>query len=283
MSQYRGERDALRARAEGLEQQLTEVRGELQQTRSALHHAQQSTPWERLEQLERDLATAQKAVLELRGQMSSTVRPAPRANGAAVAAGMVALILAGTGTALILAARAGNSEPPPRRTTVTWPPPTPAAQTPLAGATGKVPSAVTPAPERIEARWNGQVVSASGLKLAPGTACSAEATLLDTHEQGALGVDALTVRCGGQDVYRSSDDLNGISMLRSGASTQESEGRKSYTLVYDDTGDRTGDRNQISLSTSGREARIWRATVPTFDLRLRLEPLASGTATNTGF
>jgi len=84
---YREEREALRARADAMEQELSQARGELRQAQQELAQARQSSPWERLEQLERDLAAAQRAVQELRTQMTATERPTRPGTGRGPAVG----------------------------------------------------------------------------------------------------------------------------------------------------------------------------------------------------
>ncbi|EYF05178.1 hypothetical protein [Chondromyces apiculatus] len=280
MSGYREEREALRARAEGLEQELGHVRSELAQTQETLRQTQQSTPWERLEQLERDLATAQRALHDLKGQMASTARPPPRSSGPAIAAAVVGLVLVGAASSMIFVARRASPPPPP--VVHTAPPPTyheqPTHQQP---STGVVPHGTTPAPapERITATWKGALVSQSGLGVRPGAACAVEATLVRNHGETEHSVDTLGVQCGGVSVYRSTDELNGISMNRSGVREESGASGKAYLVVYDDTGDRTGARAQISLSSAAGEAHVWRATVPNLDVRIRLDHLSSKVAT----
>lgn len=116
MSTYREERDALRARAEGLEQELAEVRGELADAQGALDRARQSDQMERIEQLERDLAAAQRALGEIRARVAPTQRPPPprQVSGAAVVASVMGLILVGAGAGMFLLTRSAAPPPPPR-------------------------------------------------------------------------------------------------------------------------------------------------------------------------
>lgn len=270
MSTYREEREALRARAEGLEQELAQVRGELADAQGALQRSQQGDPMERIEQLERDLAAAQRALGEIRAQVASTERPPPRPmNGAAVVAAVMGLIVVGSGASMFLIARTAAPPPPPTIRVAPPPAPAPAPQP-------EAPRPVEQAPEEVTfvtAHWEGSVVSAAGLDLKAGAPCSAEATLARAGE--AVEVRGLTVRCGGVDLYRSADELNGISMNRAAVTHEAGPEGTRYALIYDDTGDRTGPRSQISLGTAAGEARVWRATVPSFDVKLRLKRLSS--------
>ncbi|HSO00477.1 MAG TPA: hypothetical protein VLS89_19430 [Candidatus Nanopelagicales bacterium] len=267
MSSYREERDALRARAESLEQDLGQVRGELREAQQALDAAQRATPRERLEQLERDLAAAQRGLRDLKGQMAATERPPPPSRiGALVAATTVGLTLLGAGTALVLMRPSPVHVAEPVQ--VEEPAQVEEPQIPAAPAAER-------ARDRFEARWEGSVVSASGVNLRAGSPCVAEARLASTQGEEAIEVEGLTVRCGGVDLYRSSDELNGVSMLRSGAA-MAADG-KGYALIYDDTGDRTGDRSQVSLGSAAGEARVWRATVPSFDVRIKLSRTSMST------
>jgi hypothetical protein len=274
---YREERDALRARAEGLEQELGQARDELTRAQEALQNAQQTTPWERIEQLERDLTAAQQALRDIRAQMATTERPPPRPNAtAAIVAAMVTFVLVGAATAAFFLVRRPSTviveAPVPPR-----PRPAPPA---LEVQTGAVPAPTPPPPlhRLFPARWTGSVASAAGAALKQADACTVEATVMSAGEE--LSVNAVEVRCGDQTLYRSSDELNGISMTSSAvtAETTPSSDGTAYTLRYDDMGDRTGARSQISLSTADRQARIWRTTVPAFDVRLKLDRLSSTAA-----
>jgi hypothetical protein len=272
---YREERDALRARAEGLEQDLGQARGELTRAQDALRQAQQSTPWERIEQLERDLAAAQQTLHDIRAQMAATERPPPKAHTRAAAMVAILVLAMGAGAAAFVARRPApvivQAPVPPR------PQPAPPA---FEVETGVAPAPPPPAPMQrlFSARWTGSIAGASGAALKQGAACAVEATVMSTGTD--LSVHALEVRCGDSTLYRSKDELNGISMTSSEvtAVTAPSSDGTAYTLRYDDTGDRTGARSQISLSTTDGEARIWRATVPVFDVRLKLDRLSSSAA-----
>lgn len=282
---YREEKEALRARADAMEQELGQVRGELSRAQQELEQARQRTPWERVEQLERDLAAAQQAVRELRTQMTATTRPpAPAAGrGPVVAAAAVGLALIGAGAAVFLVSKPA----PPVR--VAPPPPIPVA-TPqprdvAGGVVGGVAGGVDPsvdAPikeERVTARWGGAITSSSGLGLAAGTRCQVEAELLRTEGgETKISVESLAVRCGGKQLYSSRDELNGVSMTSAGVTEEKrptSDG-PAYAILYQDTGDRTGARSQINLRTDIGQAKIWNDGLQEFEARLRLDRLSGG-------
>jgi len=264
-----------------MEQELSQARGELRQAQQELAQARQSSPWERLEQLERDLAAAQRAVQELRTQMTATERPTRpgTGRGPAVVAAMLGLVAVGASAALFLVVR--SSSPPVVHAVPAPPAPVP---TPLPGpgtAVGDAPAPELPAKVRVTARWGGAITSSSGLGLAPGTPCTVDATLVGAPP--SLSVDTLEVRCGSRRLYGSSDELNGVSMTSSGAAERTRAGAggsdaKAYEMVYQDTGDRSGARSQILLRTELQQARIWSEGLPGFEAKLRLDRLSSDPA-----
>ena len=121
----------------------------------------------------------------------------------------------------------------------------------------------------------GTVKRAQGFPVGAGTRCEVRATL--SSDGASIDVKDIDVTCGERALHRSRDELSGMSMR--GSDVKERPDRKAgalrYTMAYNDTGDRAGAKSQISLSTEAKQARIWRATVPSFEVELALDELSA--------
>lgn len=149
-------------------------------------------------------------------------------------------------------------EPEPVATVVQPPPPPPA-----------VPPA-PPAPASVVAHWTARVTRLTGRAPAPGASCRIEATLA-TGKRG-IRVDPLSVQCAGTRLYDSTDALNGMAMMNSGAEERagDCEGISTYVLQYEDKGARSGKRNQVSINSLARSASVWTDGAPAFHVDLSL-------------
>jgi hypothetical protein len=273
---YREERDALRARAEGLEQDLAQVRGDLGRAEEELRRS--ADPRERIERLERDLAAAQQALGDLKAELAGAPRPArPAARVGVLVCGSAVAMAAVSGAAFLVTARAPRPAPIEVRTQPAFPHPAPIpVPTPIEAQRGPAEPPAAEAPRRTqEARWPAAVKSATGLPLRSGARCEVRATL--SGDGTTLSVGDVDVRCGDRTLYRSKDELEGISMTSSRAAEQKGSqpGTLRYALVYYDTGDRTGPKSQISLSTEAKQAKIWTTTLPSFQVELTLDELSA--------
>lgn len=254
---YRDERDAMRGRIENLEQDLATANRELEERRRAEDPA-------RLAELEKQLAEARRKLDDVGGELArlrGTRRPG---NVLTVVVGVVTIAGGVLGFALFAARRPPPIAPPPSRGLPVEEAPKPIATTPP-------PAPVVPGLQ-AKARWTGSVTRATGLALAPGTACVLDATL----EGGARGIVAkeLSVSCGGKVLYRSTDKLEGMSMNSSGTAEEPgpSAGTQVYQLAYHDKGTRTGARNEISLDTESKTGAVWRDSAPMWRVELSIAP-----------
>ncbi len=267
---YRDERDALRGRIHGLEQDLDEARRS--QNADAEKRARVQQIEGRMREAERDLKGLRDELVALRGPAP----PQQRSN---------ALPLIVAGFAVVGVAFGGvlayflTSAPRPVVTVATAPVEPPAV------VTAPVPSPEPPPPEKIvpppaparqvAARWEGKVIRANGMALGPGAPCVVDATLESTGEKAR--VEALTVTCGGRAVYRSTDQLEGMSMNGSGLGEEpgKAEGTFTYAVRYSDTGSRAGPRTQASLDSTQGMGAAWSDVVPMFRVEFKLPALSA--------
>ncbi|MCC6554003.1 MAG: hypothetical protein IT372_13415 [Polyangiaceae bacterium] len=269
---YREERDALQARAEGLEQELAETRGQLDRAQQELQRS--ADPRARIDQLERDLMAAQRALGDLRAQIDRTPRRRSPGRTLALVLGATSMALGVAGAAAMLRVRAPAAPPVSVQPGPPMPPPPRPAPPNVERGPVPVQEPARPAIQR-EARWAATVKAAQGFPVGAGSACEVKATL----SGGGQEIDVVDVeaRCGDRVLYRSTDELHGMSMLSSSATERASDKRGAlrYTLAYNDTGERAGMKAQISLRTESREARVWRTNVPSFQVDLKIDELSA--------
>lgn len=256
---YRDDRDAMRGRIENLEQDLAAANREIEERRRAQDPA-------RLAELEAQLAEARRKLDDVGGELArlrGTRRPA---NALAVVIGVMTIAGGVLGFSVFAVRRPPPIAAPPAPVLPVEAAPKPAVTTPPAPVSPVVPGL------QAKARWTGSVTRATGLTLAPGTACVLDATL----EGGARGIVAkeLSVSCGGKVLYRSTDKLEGMSMNSSGAAEEPgpSAGTQVYQLAYHDKGTRTGARNEISLDTESKTGAVWRDSAPMWRVELSIAP-----------
>jgi len=258
---YRDERDALRGRIQGLEQ-------DLQDARSSQQSAEEKRA--RIEQIEGRMREAEQDLQVLRSELASLRGAPPQPKKSSLVVPFLILgstaLLAITGGVVLLVVK----EPPP-------PPHRPVALP--AVATAPVPVVEPPRPEtspapaparQVAARWEGKVTRANGLPFAPGASCVVNSTLEGNGDTGRV-VD-LAVTCGGRPVYDSKDELDGMSMNGYGLGEEGGKalGTFRYAVRYSDTGARSGPRTQISLDSTHGQGAVWSDVVPIFRVEFQL-------------
>ncbi|MGK4008999.1 hypothetical protein WMF31_40720 [Sorangium sp. So ce1036] len=272
---YRDERDALRGRVDSLEQQLATARKELEAQRDDDRAA-------RVEQIERQMAEARR-VLDQLGRELDEVRGRPRRPSVAPRVALLGVVVCSGIAGVLLIARRPSPTPtflptfpptpaPPRPTT-----PVPSITPPDAEPTAQPPEAeptAAPAPERplrtARATWKATVTRATGLPLAAGATCTIEATLTSAGDD--IHVPGLEVVCRGTPIYRSSDELSGMSMFRSGVEEDSgpAPGTTLYAISYEDKGARAGARAEISLDSVRKAGLVWRDAAPAYRVELAI-------------
>ncbi|MDI1452202.1 hypothetical protein [Polyangium sp. 6x1] len=259
---YRDERDALRGRIQGLEQDLQDARRFQQTAEEKRARIEQIEG--RMREAEQDLQALRSELVALRGA------PPPKKKSSFVVPVLIGstVLLAMTGS---LVAFLVMEPPPPPHEPVVSPvvvtEPIPATEPPRSVA----PPAAPLAPMRqVAARWTGKVTHASGLPFGAGASCIVDSTLEGNGDKGNV-VD-LSVTCGGRPVYRSSDKLEGMSMNGFGLGEEPGKdaGTFTYAVRYSDTGARSGPRTQISLDSTQGQGAVWSDVVPIFRVEFKL-------------
>ena len=268
---YRDERDALRGRIQGLEQDLDDAR------RSQKTDEEKRA---RIEQIEGRMREAEQDLKAAREELAK-LRPAPpaqrRSPVAPFVVGIGALVSITAGAVAFLVARA----PAPSHVVVVAPAPVepPTAVTAPVPAPEPSPAEAEPQPPEqgrfLAARWQGKVVRATGYDMKPGAPCDVDATL--ENKAGKPRVAELSVMCGGRHVYRSTDKLEGMSMYGSGFAEEPGKeaGTFTYAMRYSDTGARSGPRTQISLDSTQGQGAVWSDVVPIFRVEFKLPTLSA--------
>ncbi len=136
------------------------------------------------------------------------------------------------------------------------------------------PAAVSTTPAQpareVKTSWKGRVKTATGMDLEPGTECELVATL--RSPSGTV----LALSCGGNALYNSADQLNGMSQHSHGIGELPGPqpGTTLHYLKWDDIGSRTGARSQASIDTKLGVAAAWRETQPIFRVEIEIESLS---------
>lgn len=261
---YRDERDALRGRVEGLEQDLEEARRAQQDDASKRA---------RIEQIESRMRETEDNLRAMRSELAALgAAPKPKKNLVPLFMGMGVAFLA-AGMSAVFLARTPVQAPPPivsmPQQIVEAPVPVPIPEIPQ-----EEPLKPPAPPRQVKAQWAGKVTSANGLGIGPGASCSVDATLESAGEKQRVA--HLSVKCGEKVVYNSSDKLEGMSM--SGAGMAEEPGKESgtfaYAVSYNDTGARSGPRTQVSLDTTRKQGAVWSEVIPIFRVEFSVLPLS---------
>lgn len=267
MSNYRDDREALRMRANALEEDLAAKQKEIDKLRA------DGPPAERLEKLSNDLADAQQEIARLK----QVYGPKPAPQTGRVAAGIAVAVVA-VGGVVALASRKPSTPTyvaPPKISTATLDRDLMSIVTSVKPTIPDPP----PKPERVKrtmsSSWKAKVKRAKGSPYAPGTACEISATVI---EDGALHAGGVAVKCGDGTLYSSSDRFDGTSSMSSGVEEDRVPGGFARALVYSDKGERTG-KPQIAIDTRGRAARVWDDGATKMEVELEVDtydpPVAS--------
>ncbi|MBK9262496.1 MAG: hypothetical protein IPM54_22165 [Polyangiaceae bacterium] len=266
---YRNERDALRGRIQGLEQDLQDARRSQQDDEAKRA---------RIAQIEARMREAEGNLRMMRTELESlggASRPKNSSRVALVVAAAVVLLGAGMASVLIVSKpvmRPVNT--PPNR--VVEAPAVPIAEVPVPKAEPQpVPAQPEVPARRVDVQWNGKVTRANGLGAGSGAPCVVSATLESKGEKPRI--PSLSVQCGGKPVYRSSDKLEGMSMSSSGFAEEPGKeaGTFAYAIKYSDTGARSGPRTQLSLDTTQGQGVVWSDVVPIFRVEFSVPALSA--------
>ncbi|MGK3988792.1 hypothetical protein WME99_37450 [Sorangium sp. So ce136] len=263
---YRDERDALRGRVDSLQEQLATAKRELEDQRDDDRTA-------RVAQLERQMADARRLLDQL-GRELDQVRSRPRRSLFVPVLALIAGLGICTSVAAYLLVRPAPEaadDAVPYVVAVPSPVPVPVDPVPVPEP---APAPATPAPEApartATATWKATVTRATGLPLATGATCTVEAQLAGSGNK--IGVPALQIVCGETTIYSSSAPLNGMSMFSSGVQEDSgaAPGTHVYAISYEDKGDRTGERAEVSLDSTRKVGAVWRDSAPAYRVELKL-------------
>lgn len=265
---YRDERDALRNRIDGLEQDLQEAK-QAQQDDAAKRA--------RIEQIEAQMRQTEENLRNMRAELASMGAPQkPQKNLVPLFAAMGLMVLAGAVAAVFLV-RAPGPRPPQVVVETPHIPATPAVtQAPIPEIPADDPLKPAPFPARqAKVQWTGQVTRATGLGLASGSKCTIDATLESTGEKQQ--VPELSVKCGDKTVYDSKDRLEGMSMNSAGMAEEpgKESGTFAYAVSYSDTGARSGPRTQVTIDTSQKQGIVWSDVIPAFRVEFSVPALSA--------
>ncbi|NUO52690.1 MAG: hypothetical protein HOV80_27910 [Polyangiaceae bacterium] len=253
---FRDDREALRQRTAELEAELDAAERQLDQQREQATHSKLLK--EELVRTRERLHAMEKRLGGRSGANTSVILVVVLV-GLFLGAGVVAFALVRTAPPPPVAPFAGEPPAVVQPGAVAPTPPTPA--TPL---------------REVKTSWKGRVKTATGMDLKPGTECELSAVL-----RSPSGTE-VALSCGGSPLYKSTDQLNGMSQHSHGIGELPGPeaGPAVHYLKWDDIGSRTGARSQASIDTKLGVAAAWRETQPNFRVEVEMESLsqpASGT------
>jgi hypothetical protein len=262
---YRDDREALRGRVEGLEQDL-EAAQRVQQD-DAAKRAQ-------VEQIEARMRETEDNLRVMRAQLAGlggTNRPKKNLTPLFIGMG-TAFLFAMIGALLLVQAPHPAPPPPvsPRQTAEPIPLPPPEVAEPADEPLKP------PAPARqVNAQWTGKATSIRGIAGAPGAACIVYGTLESTGDKQSVA--QVSVKCSDKVIYDSSSELNGMS--NTGYGMAEAPGKEAgtfaYALSYSDIGARSGERSQVSIDTTHGQGAVWTDVVPIFRVEFSVPTLSA--------
>jgi hypothetical protein len=265
---FRDDREVLKQRAQELEQSLAEANKKLDVQKSEAARAKQ---------LEAELAAARATLDRIEGQLpKKSSRSQPLALGAVALVGAAAV----AGGAWLL----GRPSPGP------MPSAAPTAEAAAASGEGiqltvdlrdmqkrmpaqsgvAVPSPAPPPAKEVTARWLGKAKTVTGLAIKPGAGCSVDAVLRSNNRH------EVTVRCGDEVLYRSTDKLEGTAHLSAGVQELlgDAPGTARAAISWGDIGARNGPRAQASINSEAHVASAWRDTAPPYRVDIELSELS---------
>lgn len=264
---YRDERDALRGRIDGLEQDLQDARRVQQDDASKRA---------RVEQIEARMRETENNLRAMRAELAALgVAPQPKKNLTPVFIGMgVSFLVAAIGAFFLVsvprAAPVHVTHPAEPLTAVP-----PAVLPPIPEIPAEQPLK-PPAPARqVKVNWAGKATRIQGIAGGPGAPCIIDATL--ESEGDKPRVAQLSVKCSDKVVYDSSDKLEGMSMNGYGMAEEPGKeaGTFAYAVSYNDTGARSGPRTQISMDTTHGQGAVWSDVVPIFRVEFSVPTLST--------
>lgn len=262
---YRDERDALRGRVEGLEQELEDAR------RSQMDEAAKRA---RIEQIEARMRETEANMNEMRRELGALRgKPPAKKNLMPLWIG-IAMVFLGAIMSGFLLVRAPAPPPPYVERAVATVVPVPEAP-PIPAIPTENPSRPPKAARQVKAQWTGKVSRINALGLAPGAPCVIDATL--ESEGDKQRVSQLTVKCADKVIYDSTHQLNGMSSMGYGMAEEpgKTSGTYSYALNYSDIGARSGQRTQVSIDTTQQHGFVFSEVVPVFRVEFSVAKLSA--------
>lgn len=264
---YRDERDALRGRIDGLEQDLQDAR-RLQQNDESKRA--------RVEQIEARMRETEDNLRAMRAELAALgVGPRPKKNLAPLYIGMGAAFLVATIGAFFLVG-VSRTVPVhvshPAEPLTALPPPVPTQISEIPEERPLKPPAIA---RQVQASWAGKATRIQGIAGGPGAPCIIDATL--ESEGDKPRVAQLSVKCSNKVVYDSSDKLEGMSMSGYGMAEEPGKeaGTNAYAVSYSDTGARSGPRTQVSIDTTHGQGAVWSDVVPIFRVEFSVPTLSA--------
>lgn len=262
---YRDEREALKQRVDELEHELESTQKRAEQAESAQAKA---------DRLALELAGAQRKLERIQAELSKLQGPEKKPNTGAflIVAVAFGIVMLATLAVFVLTVRGA---PPSPKIALTMTPIDPPAVAPIPPVP-EIEPPVQPMPVREKTvRWTGKVRSSSGFSLPAGTPCFAEAAL-KSGPNTSIAMNELLVQCGDKKLYRLTDPLEGMSF--SSAKIFEEPGAEvgsyAYSIIYQDQGQRSGKRSQISIDSTWGTAEVWKDSDTVFRVAIQLDSLS---------
>ena len=283
---YRDEREALQNQVQKLEVDSEEAK------RNA---AGDEAIRARAEKLEGEITALRQSAERLEAELREIrpARPASRPNATAAmaiaAAAILGMVVVGAVVAVVglrgleppqppdIAVAPGLTRPPaPAFTPSDIPAPDPEPAAPAKNP-GEYRRRTPPSKREGKARWTATVKRAEGLPLAKGSTCFIDATLhtVGTNEEGpSSSSPAAPPR-----LTDLNDALNGMAMTSSDALERfaKADGKSVFTLKYEDKGTRAATKNQMMLDTIEELGVVFSENLPTFRVELTV-PVESAPA-----
>lgn len=127
---------------------------------------------------------------------------------------------------------------------------------------------------KVSLTWTGTITESKGKAPSVSTPCTLQTRVRSTSND-TVNHDQMTVTCGGKTLYDESASMKGDSHTEWTMTESPVAGDVSvyaYTLKASDVGTRTGDRNQMTVSTKDRELIVYRDNAPTFRVKIDVAP-----------
>lgn len=256
---YRDDRDALRGRIEGLEQDLEQARRaqETEEAKRARIHQVEA----RMRETEENLRVMQAELEALGAAPPQKQQKLANKSAGPLIVAMVTLFFAAVSAAFFVARKPAHSNAPVNPSPTFTPAFTSAPIPEIPADDPLKPPAAT---RQVKAQWDGKITRMQSFGGVPGSPCVVTA-MLENHE-GDGRVAELSVFCNGKPIYQSTDQLSGVSSTgyAIGEGPGKSAGTFAYVLNYSDIGARSGPRTQVSIDTTHGQGVVWSDIVPVF-------------------